>query len=111
MRIVLVLLLSVIAVSAACAQAQQPQQSYTVPTYTPPTYAPLTYAPQTFSPPGFAPQAAPQSGDQQTRPKPRRRMVKCMRSDDPEDYCVLPAGRDFRYGAPCSCEGVSDARE
>jgi hypothetical protein len=113
MRIILLLLLSVIAFSADHAQAQQRpqgQQSYAPPAYTLPSYTPLTYAPFTYTPPGYAPQVAPQS-DQQSRPKQRRRMVKCMRSDDPDDYCVLPAGRDFRYGAPCSCDGVADVRE
>jgi hypothetical protein len=110
MRIILLLLLSMIAFLPEHAQAQQRtqgQQSYAPPTYTLPSYTPLTYAPFTYTRPSYAPQVAPQSGEQQIRPKQRRRMVKCMRSDDPDDYCVLPAGRDLRYGAPCSCDGVA----
>jgi hypothetical protein len=36
-------------------------------------------------------------------------MVKCMRSDDVNDYCVFYATRDFRQGSPCTCDGVGDS--
>jgi hypothetical protein len=75
-------------------------------TYAPQTYAPQTYAPQTYSPPTHSPQTwSQQSGDAQSRPTPRRRLVKCMISDDADDYCVFYTDRDFRRGSPCSCEG------
>ena len=100
MRVFLFLLLSVSVFASGAAVAQGTQS------YTPQTYAPQTWSPQTHSPQTHSPQTwSPQSGDNQGRSKPRRRLVKCMRSDDVDDYCVFYSDRDFRRGSPCSCDG------
>lgn len=103
MRIVVLLsLLSVSVLASDAGHGQQPSQ-----TYTPQTYAPQTWSPQTHSPQTHSPQIwTPQSGDNEGRSKkPRRRLVKCMRSDDLDDYCLFYSDRDFRSGSPCSCDG------
>ena len=98
MRVFVLLLLSVNLFASGAAQAQGTSS----PSYTPPTYAPPTWTPQTFAPQTHAPQTwSPQTGDNQNRS--RRRLVKCMMSDDREDFCLFYSDRDFRRGSPCSC--------
>lgn len=103
MRLVLFLAsLSVSVLASGPGHGQQSPQTYTPQTYAPQTWSPLTHSPQTHSPQTWT----PQSGDnQEPSKKPRRRMVKCMRSDEPDDYCVFYSYRDFRRGSPCSCDG------
>lgn len=102
MFLFLLLLLSVPILASAAppafrnAYAQQPSQSYTPQTYTPQTWSPQTHAPQTWS---------PQAGAGQAGSNPRRRLVRCMLSDDVNDYCVFYSDRDSRRGSPCNCGG------
>ena len=101
MRMFLYLLLLLSIASGAppalrSAYAQQPSQSYAPQTYAPHTWSPQTHTPRTWS---------PQTGANQDRSSPRRRLVKCVMSDDVNDYCVFYSDRESRRGSPCSCGG------
>jgi len=100
MRLVLVVLLSAIVLACGHASAQQSPQSYTPQTWTPQTWSPQSHSPPTHAPNTWSPQTG---GDTQTRSAPRRRVVKCRLSDEPDDYCSFYSDREFRPGSSCSC--------
>ena len=109
MRLLLVLLLSAglqapLLSRDACAQQPAPQKPPEQ-TYSPQTYSPQTYSPQTYSAPGYKPQSNGEQPSTQPRP-PRRRVVRCIIDDDPDDYCSFYSYQSFRSGSPCSCEGT-----
>ena len=88
------------------AYGQQPAQRPPEQKFSPQTYTPQTYSPQTYSAPGYKPQSNSEQPSR-TPPPPRRRVVKCIISDDPDDYCSFYSYQGFRSGSPCSCEDGS----
>ena len=86
------------------AYAQQRAQRPPEQTFSPQTYSPQTYSPQTYSTPGYKPQS---NSEQPSQPRPpRRRVVKCIIDNDPDDYCSFYSYHSYRSGSPCSCDGT-----